>query len=193
MALTNAFYEAVNNGDIRSVRIMMKDSLLVDPTFVQFAEMEKAASRMSGLYDAHDGREFNMNKAMWDDNYMNKLKVQVVGNFSHERIEHLKEVVRYLRPVQSNTSSTSSQQHKRNYNSSNKKTISKKESSYQEQKHRDQKAGNYREEKIASGAVVGAVIGGTIAAATSVTVIGGAVTGAVVGGTAVAIATSGEK
>lgn len=193
MALTNAFYEAVNNGDVRRVRIMMKDSLLVDPTFVQFAEMEKVASRMSGLYDEHDGREFNMNKVTWDDDYMNKLKVQVVGNFSHERIEHLKEVVRYLRPVQSNTSSSSSQQYKRNYDSSNEKTIPEKELSYQEQKHRDQKVGNYREVKIASGAVVGAVIGGTIAAATSVTVIGGAVAGAVVGGTAVAIATSGGK
>ena len=41
MALTNSFYEAVESNSVRRVRIMMKDSLLVDPTFLQFKEMEK--------------------------------------------------------------------------------------------------------------------------------------------------------
>ena len=31
--LTNAFYEAVTLGDVRSVRIMMKDSLLIDTVY----------------------------------------------------------------------------------------------------------------------------------------------------------------
>ena len=30
MALTNAFYEAVQSGNVRRVRIMMQDSLLID-------------------------------------------------------------------------------------------------------------------------------------------------------------------
>ena len=58
MALTNAFYEAVKDDNVRRVRIMMKDSLLVDPTFTDFNNMVKAASSMTGLYDAHDGRAF---------------------------------------------------------------------------------------------------------------------------------------
>ena len=33
MELTNAFYEAVTLGNVRSVRIMMKDSLLIDPVY----------------------------------------------------------------------------------------------------------------------------------------------------------------
>ena len=33
MKLTNAFYEAVTLGDVGSVRIMMKDSLLIDPVY----------------------------------------------------------------------------------------------------------------------------------------------------------------
>lgn len=62
MALTNAFYEAVSSGLIRRVRIMMKDSLWVDPTFAEFEDMEKVASKLNGLYDKHDGRPFNKNK-----------------------------------------------------------------------------------------------------------------------------------
>lgn len=52
MALTNAFYEAVQSGNVRRVRIMMQDSLLIDPTFAEFNAMEKAASSMKGLYDS---------------------------------------------------------------------------------------------------------------------------------------------
>ena len=51
MALTNAFYEAVQSGNVRRVRIMMQDSLLVDPTFSEFNAMEKVAAAMTGLYD----------------------------------------------------------------------------------------------------------------------------------------------
>ena len=92
MALTNAFYEAVKDDNVRRVRIMMKDSLLVDPTFTDFNNMVKAASSMTGLYDAHDGRAFISDEQEWNDEYMDKLMVQVVGNFSHERIDHLKQV-----------------------------------------------------------------------------------------------------
>ena len=61
MALTNAFKEAVNSGNIRRIRIMMKNSLLVDPTFREFKEMENAAASVQGLYDIHDERKFELN------------------------------------------------------------------------------------------------------------------------------------
>ncbi|TMV47033.1 hypothetical protein FE783_24260 [Paenibacillus mesophilus] len=103
MAITNAFRSAVASGNVIGIRIMMKDSLLVDPTFVEFHEMEHCARTMEGLYDEHDGRELEDDKTAWNDDYMNKLMVQVVGNFSHERIGRLKEIVRHLRPVASHT------------------------------------------------------------------------------------------
>lgn len=76
----------------------MKNSLLVDPTFEEFHAMEKAASSMVGLYDEHDGKELVQDRNLWNDNYMDRVMVKVLSNFSHERLEHLKEVVRYLRP-----------------------------------------------------------------------------------------------
>ena len=100
MAITDAFRKAVSAGDIRYIRIMMKDSLLGDVTFNEFDEMDKLARTVPGLYDdEHDGRGFEEDRSKWNDGYMNTLMVEVIDNFSIERVEHLKDVVRYLRPV----------------------------------------------------------------------------------------------
>lgn len=188
MALTKAFYEAVDTNNVRRVRIMMKDSILVDPTFKEFKEMEMAAQSMKGLYDIHDGREFITTESDWDDNYMDKLMVQVVTNFSHERIEHLKDVVYHLRPVSRNMNSA--YPNKYNDKKSKNKNVCY---SYEEQKRRDQQEGRYLGTKIATGAIVGGVVGGVVASAVGVSVIGGAVTGAVIGGVAVSITVNGGK
>lgn len=207
MKLTNAFHEAVDSGDVRSVRIMMKDSLLIDPSFVQFKEMEEAASSLQGLYEAHDGRDFQ-DKNTWDDNYMNKLMVQVVNNFSHERVEHLKQVVNHLRPAansiaETGFSNSNSQiikskcekeqqqnQKERKYltvnkahSSSSRHKFHKKVSNYEKQKAHDQKEGNYRESKVVIGTIGGATIGGVGAGIAGWTIVaGGAVTSGIIGG-----------
>lgn len=181
MALTNAFYEAVQSGNVRRVRIMMQDSLLVDPTFTEFNAMEKAASSMVGLYDEHDGKEFIEDRNLWNDDYMDKVMVKVLSNFSHERIDHLKEVVRYLRPVTKTVPIKKEQTSHQTYRTARK-------GSYEEEKRRCQESGDYRGAKIGIGAVVGAVIGGAVGGA-----IGGAVAGAVAGGVAAAIIGKGGK
>lgn len=176
MALTSAFHEAVKEKNKLRIRIMMKDSLLVDPTFTQFGEMERAASSVEGLYEPHDGREFKEDKEAWDDDYMNELMVQVVSNFSHERVDHLKEVVRHLRPVRNEPKSG---------RPSGGGTSGRGETPYQEQKRRDQENGTFLGPKIAVGAVVGAVAGGVVAAIVEAPVAVGALAGAAIAGGAV--------
>lgn len=176
MAVTNAFYEAVNTGNVCGVRIMMKDSLLADPSFKEFKEMEKAADSMQGLYDAHDGKEFIEDKSKWNDEYMSRLRVQVIRNFSHERLEHLKKVTRYLYPVESIVKEESVSQASADRPKKSKKL------SYEEQKYLDQQEGRYIGSKIAAGAVAGAVIGGVVATVADIAVIGGTAVGAAVGG-----------
>ena len=194
MVLTNAFKEAVSSGNVRRVRIMMKDSILNDPTFSEFNEMNKAACNISELYDTHDGRNLNYDKNTWNDSYMNKLMVQIVTNFSHERMDHLKDVVRQLRPVATNAPTVQSDDKQKEYGG--------------------QQSGSYRGAKIAGGAIIGAaggaiigaaggaIVGGAIAAAASGTVVAvsatviagatiGAVTGAVTGAAIVFVATKG--
>lgn len=179
MALTKAFYEAVKSGNVRRVRIMMQDSLLVDPTFTEFNAMEKATESMKGLYDEHDGKEFIEDRNLWNDEYMDKVMVKVLSNFSHERIDHLKDVVRYLRPVTKTVTSKSKQiNNKNNYDFGY-------HVSYREEKRHCQERGDYLGAKIGVGAVAGAAVGGviiSIAGASTAGVIGGIAVGAVVGG-----------
>lgn len=98
--ITANFQAAVRDDNLMRVHIMMKDSLLTDPSFRTFAEMEQAASGMEGLYVPHDGTVLSLDEATWTKDYMNELLVDVVDNFSRERIEHLMKVVRKLHPMQ---------------------------------------------------------------------------------------------
>lgn len=175
MALTNVFKKAVEDNSVRKIRIMMKDSMLVDPSFEEFNEMVQAASSVEGLYDEHDGKELIENQSEWDDAYMSRLMVQVVGNFSHERLEHLKKVVRYLVPVPPKKDS-------RAENETGSSTTTFNGSPYQKQKREDQKCGDYR--KIAGG-VVGGFAGagvGTLFSMSGVALVSAVVAGVIVGG-----------
>jgi signal peptidase I len=94
----SAFFIAIKNKNIKGLRIMMKNSLLVNPSFNEFNRMTQRVKDIPGMYDKHDGREFETDKSKWNDKYMSREMVRIVGNFSHERVKHLKEVVRYLHP-----------------------------------------------------------------------------------------------
>lgn len=189
MALTNAFYEAVNTGNVRRVRIMMQNSLLIDPTFAEFNAMEKAAESMEGLYSEHDGKELIKDHNLWNNEYMDKVMVQVISNFSHERLDHLKEVVRYLRPVTKTVVSKQGQTSQRNSRIAQQR-------SYEEEKRLCQERGDYRGAKIGAGAVAGAVVGGVIASVAGASisgVTGGVAVGVVVGGVATTLMVNGGK
>ena len=189
MSLTNAFYEAVKSGNVRRVRIMMQDSLLVDPSFTEFNSMEKEAASMAGLYDEHDGKELIEDCSLWNDDYMDKVMVNVLSNFSHERLDHLKEVVRYLRPATEAITPKKEQTDSHNYSSTY-------QGSYEEEKHRHQECGGYSDTTIGVGAVVGATVGGVIASVSGATVagvMGGVVAGAVIGGVVTTLIVNGGK
>ena len=97
LEIGNGFIEAVNNNKLIRVRIMIKDSLLVDRSFKQANKMiEAAEKKMPDLWDEHDGQELDYDKSHWNDELMNREMVRVVNNFSHERIDFLKAIVKYL-------------------------------------------------------------------------------------------------
>ena len=191
MAVTDNFKQAVINKEIRRVRIMMKDSLLVDPSFTDLSVMKKIAKDVIGLYDEHDGAELDYDKSNWTNEYMDKLMVQVVGNFSHERIDHLKQLVSFLFPYE-DKKPINKEVEKSNINKSN--NAQNEHTSYQRQKYEDQKNGRVinRTSKILTGTVVGGIAGGVVASVASGTIIVGVAAGATVAGVTVAIITSGE-
>lgn len=97
MAITNEFMDAVQSKKMIRVRIMLKDSLLVDPTSAQFDEMERYATEtMGNIYTEHDGEVLNFDVSAWNEDYLNQQMVTVVNSFSKERIDLLKGMVRYL-------------------------------------------------------------------------------------------------
>jgi hypothetical protein len=174
MAVTDSFRKDVADGNVLNIRIVMKNSLLVDPTFEEFDELGKVAGGVAGLYDTHDGVALNEDKSAWNNDYMNDLMVRVVDNFSHERLKHLKDVVRHLNPVASQRQSSASGG-----------VRSGSRLSDQEQKRRDQLDGSFISSDVVKGAVVGAVVGGVVGGVVSGTAaaVVGVVAGVVVGGT----------
>ena len=97
MAITKEFIEAVESGKALRVRIMLKDILLVDPTAAKFDEMETYATSILGnIYDEHDGETLNYDVTEWNEDYLNEQMVEVVNNFSKERVELLKGMVRHI-------------------------------------------------------------------------------------------------
>ena len=74
-------------------------SLIRDPSFAEFDEMSREAEKGLGsrtLYDKHDGESFSPNKSDWNKTYMNNQMVDLMSNFSRERINHLKAVCSFI-------------------------------------------------------------------------------------------------
>lgn len=97
--LTKEFKEAVAQGNLLSVRIMLKDSLLIDTSFKQFDEMvEFAESKLDGVWiDNEDDKE---SFSQSDDN-LNNILVGLVNDFSKKRVKYLKTIIRDKYPQKS--------------------------------------------------------------------------------------------
>ena len=97
MAITNEFRDAVLTGKRTRVRIMIKDIMLVDPTMRQFDEMLKfAESNIADLFDEHNEEILKYDCSDWNESYLNNQMVAVVSNFSKERVELLRNMVKYI-------------------------------------------------------------------------------------------------
>lgn len=93
--LSEEFKSAVSSKNLLRVRIMLKDSLIIDPSFKLFDEM-LYFSQSNGLQElvvAFDGESLEDNPSKWDKDLMDLEMVQIINNFSKERIEHLKKIV----------------------------------------------------------------------------------------------------
>ena len=92
------FKNAVMSKDIDSVRIMLKDSLLLDPTGKLFNELFSLAntSLSNNLLEKHDGENFVLDKSKWTKDYLNEEMVKLIYNFSPERIDLLKSMCKEI-------------------------------------------------------------------------------------------------
>ena len=71
--------------------------MTLDPTFKLFdISIKYAESKMNNLYDKHDGEKLSSDSSEWDIDYMNGQMVTLIGNFSKERINHLRKVHKHI-------------------------------------------------------------------------------------------------
>lgn len=96
--LDRNFKNAVDSNNIGLVRIMLKDSLMIDPTGKIFDELLNYAqeSLESKLLEKHDGEKFIYDKKFWTEDYFNQEMIKLLDNFSLERINFLKEVCKFI-------------------------------------------------------------------------------------------------
>lgn len=97
MNISQDFINAVAEKDLMMVHIMLKDSMVVDPTFKEFDTLlVYAENNLEELYDEHDGEVFANDLSAWTKDYLAEQMVNVVTNFSKERVEFLKNICKHL-------------------------------------------------------------------------------------------------
>jgi hypothetical protein len=110
MALTQEFVNAVSTNNILKVKIMLKDSLLVDTSFRQFDEMLRYAERRLNNFwvsDEEDGENLS-----YKIEYLDEILVGLVNNFSRKRVSHLKYMIQKAYPPKIEKNNISSKSRK---------------------------------------------------------------------------------
>lgn len=95
--ITQAFRGSVASNDTLGVKIMLKDILIVDPTFKEFDEMVQFAEENlpDSLWDEHDPNLGENDLTISEDN-LNMEMVLLISNFSKERVAKIKNLIKQL-------------------------------------------------------------------------------------------------
>lgn len=102
MAISREFQNAVKEKNILRIRIMLKDSLLIDRSFYMFKELLECTEKhgVKVLMDAEDSLE-RADKP-WTVDLMNSELVSLVNDFTKEHIQYVMEIIREILPVEKN-------------------------------------------------------------------------------------------
>lgn len=105
MALRQEFVQAVTQQNVLRVKIMLKDSLLIDTSFKQFHEMlAYAESNLKNLWMSNEEDDEVLSS---DPKELNIILAGLVNNFSHRRVRHLMGMINKMYPQKTQNSSES--------------------------------------------------------------------------------------
>ena len=91
------FIKAVEDNDMLSVRISISNELMLDPRGRSFKEMlAYAESRLTNLYDEHDGVCYTEDIVVWNEEFLFSIKNDLDYNFSRERLEFYEKVAMFV-------------------------------------------------------------------------------------------------
>ena len=95
MKFTSEYYNAVMSKDVLLVRIMLKDSLLIDKSFRQFDEMSRLAEKNGVDFWEIKPEKFQMlPQSEWNLDLMNLELTMLVSDFTKERAAYCKKIIR---------------------------------------------------------------------------------------------------
>lgn len=94
----NEVKERVENKDIRGLQYVFVNCLDVDPTFEKYKEdYAYCCKNAPEMFEAHEDRTpLTNNQGSWNDDYWNKLKMDLLKNFSKKRFEHMRKVAQVV-------------------------------------------------------------------------------------------------
>lgn len=121
------FKEALTKNDILKIRLMMKNSLLYDPSFKSFDEMERLAEKYKvNIWQDSSVEVLEKRDKPWTIDDVNYELTAIVNHFTKERIAYLKNLITevYYRDVNINKKTSS---HNKKYKNNVNKTNYKKE------------------------------------------------------------------
>ena len=111
MALTSEFISAVREKNNLRIRIMLKDSLLVDKTFKQFTDMRRFAEDNGACFWMEPDGELEMlPKENWTMDVMNLELTKLVNDFTKERLVYCQAIVQFIYGVRSSSAQTHTSQ-----------------------------------------------------------------------------------
>ena len=93
MAISSEFVQAVRDGNKLRVRIMLKDSLLVDKTFRLFDEMQAYASAQGVSPWADADIPLEKTEKPWSEDTMNYELTALVNDFTKEHVNYVKAII----------------------------------------------------------------------------------------------------
>ena len=121
--ITEKVKSCVNQNDKKSLYIILSDYLIED--FKKFDENIKYIQKYIDIFVKYDQKQFENDKEKWNEKYLFDEKGRLITNFSKERVEHIKNIIRKLYPEKNKEIPTSTT-YSTGTNKKRKQTINKK-------------------------------------------------------------------
>ena len=93
MAISSEFAQAVCDKNLLRIRIMLKDSLLVDKTFNSFDEMQAYASVQGASPWIEEDMPLEKAEKPWTEDTMNYELTALVNDFTKEHVNYVKTII----------------------------------------------------------------------------------------------------
>ena len=100
MAISSEFQDAVKEKNILRIRIMLKDSLLIDRSFSMFEELLVYAKKHGVEVLMGTGDSLERADKPWTVDLMNFELVSLVNDFTKEHIQYVMDIIREILPVE---------------------------------------------------------------------------------------------